>query len=97
MIDVSIIVYLDDILIYSNNPANYCKYIKEVLWRLRKHGLFARSNKCEFHSEWGWTILCDVTIQSQHCDAMWHTNFLKHGIYALHFVDMRIFFTSNYE
>src|SRR6266542_2785103 len=31
MIDVSIIIYLDDILIYSNNPADHRKHVKEVL------------------------------------------------------------------
>jgi len=51
LIDVSVIVYLDDILIYSNNLAEHRKHVKEVLRRLRKHGLFARANKCEFHAE----------------------------------------------
>src|SRR6266498_5431038 len=51
MIDVSVVVYLDDILIYSDNPADHHKHVKEVLRRLHKHGLFARANKCEFHSE----------------------------------------------
>ncbi len=31
MIDVSIVVYLNDILIYSDNPADHRKHIKEVL------------------------------------------------------------------
>ena len=31
MIDVSIVIYLDNILIYSNNPADHCKHVKEVL------------------------------------------------------------------
>ncbi len=51
MINVSVVVYLDDILIYSNNPADHCKHVKEVLRRLRKHGLLACTNKCKFHSE----------------------------------------------
>ena len=28
------ITYLDDILIYSENPQEYKEYIKKVLWRL---------------------------------------------------------------
>src|SRR6266511_2273448 len=51
MIDVSVVVYLDDILIYTDNPADHRKHVKEVLRRLCKHGLFAHTNKCEFHSE----------------------------------------------
>src|SRR6266542_2628251 len=51
MIDVSVVVYLDNILIYSDNPVDHCKHVKEVLRRLCKHGLFVRTNKCEFHSE----------------------------------------------
>ena len=51
LIDVSVIVYLDDILIYSNNLAEHRKHVKEVLRQLRKHGLFARANKCKFHAE----------------------------------------------
>src|SRR5438445_4314030 len=51
MIDVSIVIYLDDILIYSNNLADHWKHVKEVLRRLRKNGLYARANKCEFHSK----------------------------------------------
>src|SRR6266540_5561824 len=51
MIDVSVIVYLDDILIYSNNPTGHRKHVKEVLQHLCKHGLFTRTNQCEFHSE----------------------------------------------
>jgi len=51
MIDVSIVIYLDDILIYSENLANHQKHIKEVLQRLRKNGLYACADKCEFHSK----------------------------------------------
>jgi len=51
MIDVSIVIYLDDILIYSDNSIDHHKHVKEVLRYLRKHRLFAHANKCEFHSE----------------------------------------------
>jgi hypothetical protein len=51
MVDVCVVVYLDDILIYSNDTASHKKHVKEVLRRLRKHGLYARADKCEFHTE----------------------------------------------
>src|SRR5882724_11131221 len=49
MIDVIVIIYLDDILIYSNDISEHKVHVKEVLRRLHANGLFARANKCEFH------------------------------------------------
>ena len=44
-------IYLDDILIYLNNMSEHHRHVKEVLKRLRKAGLYAKAEKCEFHSE----------------------------------------------
>jgi Reverse transcriptase (RNA-dependent DNA polymerase)/RNase H-like domain found in reverse transcriptase len=49
LLDVCVVVYLDDILIYSNNPSLHQDRVTEVLWCLRQHNLFAREDKCEFH------------------------------------------------
>ncbi|KIN98770.1 hypothetical protein M404DRAFT_31093 [Pisolithus tinctorius Marx 270] len=51
MLDVCIVVYLNDILIYSQDVESHCEHVKEVLRRLRKHGLYAKPEKCEFHSD----------------------------------------------
>ena len=51
MLDVTVIVYLDDILIYSDNLEDHKKHVREVLRRLRKHGLYAKPEKCEFHMD----------------------------------------------
>lgn len=48
MLDISIICYLDDILIFSENEEDHEAHIKEVLSRLRKHKLFAKAEKSEF-------------------------------------------------
>ena len=48
LLDVYIVIYLDDILIYSDDPAKHKDHIKEVLCRLRKHGLYAKAKKCEW-------------------------------------------------
>jgi len=50
MLDVCVIVYLDDILIYSQDLASHKNHVREVLRRLRKHRLYAKPEKCEFHS-----------------------------------------------
>ena len=44
-------IYLNDILIYSNNMSEHYWHIKEVLKHLCKAGLYAKAKKCEFHSE----------------------------------------------
>src|SRR5467141_1625582 len=49
MIDIIVIIYLDDILIYSDNISEHKAHVQEVLRRLHTNGLFARADKCEFH------------------------------------------------
>ena len=51
MLDVCVVVYLDDILIYSKDMESHQKHVREVLRRLRLHKLFAKPEKCEFHSD----------------------------------------------
>jgi len=51
LLDVCVVVYLDDILIYSDDITQHRKHVKEVLKRLRKAGLYAKVEKCEFHSD----------------------------------------------
>jgi hypothetical protein len=48
LLDTSVLVYLDDILIYSETASEHRCHVQEVLWRLQKHGLFARADKCKF-------------------------------------------------
>src|SRR5882762_889921 len=51
MLDVCVIVYLDDILIYSDNIEQHREHVCEVLHRLRHNGPFAGINKCTFHAD----------------------------------------------
>jgi hypothetical protein len=51
MLDVCVVVYLNDILIYSIDLDHHRTHVKEVLCHLRKHGLFAAPEKCEFHTD----------------------------------------------
>ena len=41
-------VYLDNILIYSENPEAHVEHVKRVLNRLRQASLFINLKKCEF-------------------------------------------------
>lgn len=49
LLDVCITVYLDDILIYSNNKTKYEKQVANILQHLQHHGLYACRDKYEFH------------------------------------------------
>ena len=48
IVDVSCVVYLDDILIFSKDRTTHVNHVKEVLRRLRKFDLYANLKKCEF-------------------------------------------------
>jgi len=51
LLDVCVVVYLDNILIYSDDITQHRSHVKEVLKKLRKAGLYAKAEKCEFHSD----------------------------------------------
>ncbi|KAI2667316.1 Transposon Tf2-8 polyprotein [Labeo rohita] len=44
-----VIVYIDDILIYSRNLAEHRQHVQQVLHKLRDHSLYLKLEKCEFH------------------------------------------------
>ena len=49
--DVSVVIYLDDILIYSDNMDDHKKHVKEVLRRLRENQLYTSPTKYVFHQD----------------------------------------------
>ena len=51
LLDIFVVIYLDDILIYSDNLIDHKKHVKEVLGRLRDNGLYVLPTKCIFHQE----------------------------------------------
>lgn len=51
LLDRFVIVYLDDILIYSNTPEEHEEHVRIVLDRLRKFRLYCKSEKCRFFVE----------------------------------------------
>ena len=48
-LDVFVVVYLDDILIFSDSLEEHTKHVSTVLEQLSQHDLFVKAKKCEFH------------------------------------------------
>jgi hypothetical protein len=50
-LDKFVVIFIDDILIYSKNEEEHVKHLRIVLTRLREHQLYAKSSKCAFWLE----------------------------------------------
>ncbi|KAL0151330.1 hypothetical protein M9458_053324 [Cirrhinus mrigala] len=70
-----VIVYIDDILIYSCDLQEHRKHVRQVLQRLREHQLFLKLEKCEFHqssvSFLGYVISGDGVRMEQNKVSQW--------------------------
>ena len=47
-LDKFVVVFIDDILVYSKNEEEHQEHLHLVLEKLREHQLYAKFNKCEF-------------------------------------------------
>ena len=47
-LDRFVIVFIDDILVYSRNEEEHALYLRLVLQTLREHQLYAKFSKCKF-------------------------------------------------
>jgi hypothetical protein len=47
-LDKFMVVFIDDILVYSKNEEEHAEHLRIVLQRLRDHKLYAKLSKCEF-------------------------------------------------
>ncbi|KAF8748741.1 hypothetical protein RHS01_10575 [Rhizoctonia solani] len=73
LIDVTVVIYLDDILIFSENPEEHPAHVKEVLSQLMKNQLFCKLSKFPWHAPlhnltqketpWSWGNLEEVAFQ----------------------------------
>jgi hypothetical protein len=50
-LDKFVVVFIDDILIYSKNEEEHVRHLRIVLTRLREHQLYAKFSKCAFWLE----------------------------------------------
>ena len=51
LLDICILIYLDDILLYSDNSDKHEQHVCEILRRLRNNKLYAHTDKCSFHKD----------------------------------------------
>ena len=75
MLDITVLIYLDDILIFSQDPAQHPSHVRAVLRRLMDNQLYAKAEKCEFsvtRTEFlGFDISADgVAMSSSKVDAV---------------------------
>jgi DNA replication protein DnaC len=47
-LDKFIVIFIDDILVYSKNEEQHEQHLQIILERLRDHQLYAKFNKCAF-------------------------------------------------
>jgi hypothetical protein len=50
-LDKFVVLFIDDILIYSKNEEEHARHLRIVLTRLREHQLYAKFSKCAFWLE----------------------------------------------
>ncbi|MBW0518659.1 hypothetical protein O181_058374 [Austropuccinia psidii MF-1] len=48
--DICVVVYLDNIMVFSSSDKEHVKEVASVLQRLRDHNLFAKASKCISHA-----------------------------------------------
>ncbi|MBW0536994.1 hypothetical protein O181_076709 [Austropuccinia psidii MF-1] len=49
-LDIPVVVYLDNIMVFSSSQGEHVKHVASVLQRLRDDNLFAKASKCVFHA-----------------------------------------------
>src|SRR4051794_3772413 len=47
-LDKFVVVFIDDILIYSKDEAEHERHLRQIMEKLREHKLYAKFSKCEF-------------------------------------------------
>ncbi|MBW0462856.1 hypothetical protein O181_002571 [Austropuccinia psidii MF-1] len=50
VLDIFVLVYLDDIMVFSSSDEEHVKHVASVLQRLRHNKVFSKASKCVFHA-----------------------------------------------
>ena len=48
-LNIFVIVYLDNVLVYSTSEEEHTKHVKLVLEKIEKYNLLLKPEKCEFY------------------------------------------------
>ena len=67
-LDKFVLVFLDDVLIYSANPQDHAEHLRKVLGKLREHKLYAKASKCEM-------LKTSVEFLGQVDQQRWHDSY----------------------
>src|SRR5258708_15320011 len=70
LLDVCMVGYLDDILIYSDSIEQHWDHVREVLRQLQEAGLYANPKKCSFHMDTVEYLGFILTLTGLHMDPM---------------------------
>ena len=66
-LDKFVVVFIDDILVFSKTEEEHAEHIRLVLQKLREHKLYAKQSKCEF-----W--LKEVSFSQSCCLQWWNSS-----------------------
>src|SRR5260221_13621463 len=70
LLDVCVVGYLDDILIYSDSVEQHRDHVREVLRQLQEAGLYMNPKKCSFHMDTVEYLGFILTLTGLHMDPM---------------------------
>ncbi|KAL0176566.1 hypothetical protein M9458_028896, partial [Cirrhinus mrigala] len=63
-----VLVYIDDILIYSRNMAEHRQHVQQVLHKLCQYQLYLKLEKCEFHQPSVYFLGYNISAEGVHMD-----------------------------